>query len=96
VTPPEGTASAIELVENAAKIANVRATVGAATLTPLKEKRHEELNITVSAEGTFAGVARFATVLESLPRASYLSNVDIEASSKGWYATYVVSFIKLK
>lgn len=96
VTPAEGTAGAIELVEDAAAIAKVSATVGSAVLTPLPEPHYERLDVVVSAEGTFAGVARFATVLESLPRGAYVSSTKLEATDKGWYGTYVVSFIKLK
>ena len=95
-TPPEGTASAIELVEEAAKIAKVTATVGSATLKPTTGAHHEQLDLTVSANGTFAGIARFATVLESLPRGSYVSSARAEATDKGWFGTFVVSFIKIK
>jgi hypothetical protein len=95
IVPREGTAQAIELVEQAGTLAGVKAEVGAATLTSLDE-RHERLDITVSAESTFQGAARFGTVLESLPRGAYLTSADIAATEKGWYGTYVVSFIKLK
>ncbi len=95
-TSVDGTASAIVLVEEAAKIAKVTATVGSATLTPLPEPHHERLDVTVSAEGTFAGAARFATVLESLPRGAYLKEADLEVTDKGWFGTYVVSFVKIK
>lgn len=95
-TPVEGTATAIVLVEEAAKIAKVTGTVGAATLTPLSEPHHERLDVTVSAEGTFAGLARFVTVLESLPRGAYVREAKIEVTDKGWYGSFVVSFIKLK
>lgn len=95
LVPTDGTAQALELVENAAKLAGVTANVGAAEIAPLGS-HHERLNVTVSAEGTFAGQARFATVLESLPRGSYLSGVALSATEKGWYGTYQVSFIKQK
>ncbi len=95
ITPVEGTAQAIELVENAAKLAGVQATVGAATITPLGSF-HERLTITVSSEGTYAGQARFATVLESLPRGASLTSVTLSATQKGWFGTYIISFIKQK
>lgn len=96
LTPAEGTASAIELVEDAAAIAKVSASVGSASLVPLSQPHHERLDIAASADSTFAGAARFATVLESLPRASYLKEVRLESTDKGWYGTYVVAFIKVK
>ncbi len=96
LTPEEGTASAIELVERAADIAKVKAVVGSAKLTALPEPHHEQLDITVSAEGTFAGMARFGTVLESLPTGASVSEVRLEATDKGWLGTFVISFIKLK
>lgn len=95
ITPAEGTAQSIELVENAAKLAGVKATVGAATILPLGSF-HERLIVTVSAEGTYAGQARFATVLESLPRGASLTDVSLSATEKGWFGTYIISFIKQK
>jgi hypothetical protein len=95
ITPADGTAQSIELVENAAKLAGVQASVGAATIAPLGTY-HERLTVTVSAEGTFAGQARFATVLESLPRGASLTDVTLSATQKGWFGTYIVSFIKQK
>jgi hypothetical protein len=93
--PSDGTALAIELVEAAGKLAGVKASVGSATIGSLGAQ-HERLDISVSAEGTYAGLARFATVLESLPRASTLKQVDISQTEKGWYGTYAVTFVKLK
>lgn len=96
IIPAEGTAEAIELVEDAASVADVDATVGSARLTPLPESHYERLDITVSAEGTFAGMARFGTVLESLPKGATLTEVSLEATNRGWFGTFVVSFVKLK
>jgi hypothetical protein len=93
--PPDGTAQALELVENAATLAGVKATVGDAEIASLGSY-HEGVSVTVSAEGTYAGQARFATVLESLPRGATLSSVTLSATEKGWYGTYLVSFIKQK
>lgn len=95
LVPLDGTAQAIELVETAGKLAGVRATVGAASVEPLGA-HHERLDISVSAEGTFSGLARFATVLESLPRGSVLENISISETEKGWFGTYAVTFIKQK
>lgn len=95
IIPTDGTAQALELVENAATLAGVKASVGDAQIAPLGSF-HERLNVTVSAEGTYAGQARFATVLESLPRGAYLTSVSLSATEKGWFGTYVVSFIKQK
>lgn len=91
----DGTAQAIELVEASAKLAGVKATVGSAELLSIAGQ-HERLDISVSAEGTYAGLARFATVLESLPRAAFLKEVSLRATEKGWFGTYKVSFIKQK
>ncbi len=95
LVPADGTAQAIELVETAGKLAGVRATVGAASVGPLGV-HHEQLDISVSAEGTFAGLARFATVLESLPRGSVLHRVSVSETEKGWFGTYALTFIKQK
>jgi hypothetical protein len=96
ILPVEGTAQAIELVEQAGKVAGVKAEIGSAVLVPLSDPRHERLDITVSAESTFAGAARFGTVLESLPKGAYVTSVNLSATDKGWFGTYVVSFIKQK
>ena len=93
--PEDGTAQAIELVEAAAKLAGVKASVGSATLSGLGT-HHERLDITATAEGTFQGLARFATVLESLPRGAVVSKIEISATEKGWYGSYLVSFVKQK
>lgn len=95
VIPQDGTAQAIELVEAAAKLAGVKAVVGSAALSPLGA-HHERLDISVSAEGTFSGQARFGTVLESLPRGATLKTAALRATEKGWYGTYLVSFVKQK
>lgn len=95
VVPSDGTAHAIELVEVAGKLAGIKATVGAATIAP-SGTYHERLDISVSAEGTFAGLARFATVLESLPRGSLLRQVSITETERGWYGTYALTFVKQK
>lgn len=95
VIPQDGTAQAIELVEASAKLAGVKAVVGSATLSP-QGAHHERLDISVSAEGTFSGQARFGTVLESLPRGASLKTATLRATEKGWYGTYLISFVKLK
>ena len=93
---PADTAGAIELVEDAAKVAKVTATVASANILALPEDHHERLDIVVSADGSFVGQARFATVLESLPRGAVVRAAHLEATDKGWYGTYTVSFIKIK
>jgi hypothetical protein len=95
VIPQDGTAQAIELVEASAKLAGVKAIVGSATISP-QGAHHERLDISVSAEGTFAGQARFGTVLESLPRGASVKTVTLHATEKGWYGTYTLSFVKQK
>lgn len=96
LTPADGIASAIELVEDAARAAKVKATVGSVQIVALSDVYHERIDISVSAEGTFAGAARFATVLESLPRGAFLKEVRLEVRDKGWFGAYTVSFIKVK
>ena len=93
--PQDGTAQAIELVEAAGKLAGVKATVGDVSLAP-QGTYHERVLVSVSAEGTYAGLARFATVLESLPRGATLQEVAIHATERGWYGTYTVGLIKQK
>ena len=95
IIPTDGTAQGLEIVENAAKLAGVKATVGDAKIAPLGSF-HERLDVKVSAEGTYAGQARFATVLESLPRGASLTSATLSATEKGWFGTYVVSFVKQK
>lgn len=95
IIPTDGTAQALELVENAAKLAGLKASIGDAKIEALGS-HHERLNVTVTGEGTYAGQARFATVLESLPRGAYLKDVTLSATEKGWYGTYIVSIIKQK
>jgi len=95
VIPQDGTAQAIELVEAAAKLAGVKASVGSASLAS-QGAHHERIDMSVTAEGTFAGLARFGTVLESLPRASSLKAVTLDATDKGWYGLYTVTFVKQK
>lgn len=95
-TAAEDTAGAIELIEEAARVAKVNATVSSATIVPLEEPHHERLDVVVSADGAFIAQARFGTVLESLPRGSYVKDMRIEASERGWFGTYTISFIKLK
>lgn len=95
IIPEDGTAQAIELVEGAAKLAGVKATVGSASLAP-QGIHHERVDISVTSEGTFAGQARFATVLESLPRGATLTSTSLSVTEKGWYGAYTVSFVKQK
>ena len=97
VISPDATASAIELVEGAGKLAGVQATVSSATLEPYdKETHHERLVVTVGAVGSFVAQSNFATVLESLPKGASLDAVHLEVAEKGWYGIYTVTFVKEK
>lgn len=95
VTAQDDTASAIELVEAAGKSAKVTTSVSSAAINSIAKKRfHEELAVSASATGPFTALARFGTVLELLPRASFIKDVHMEALDKGWHASFTVAFIK--
>lgn len=88
------TANAIVLVEEAAKLAGVKATVSAATIDHGDSKYLESLAISVSADGPLKAQANFATVLESLPKGAYVKDVHLESADKGWFGTYTILFSK--
>ncbi len=87
----------IETIENAAKREKVSATIGSVSVSAVDWKYHEPLEVSLSAQGSFAALAAFATDLESLPQASRLSRMTVEASDKNlWFGTFTVEFVKEK
>lgn len=94
LTQADGTADAIALVEDAARVAGVKAIIDRATIEPIPETGFEYLNVVVSAEGTFPGMARFGTVLESLPTGAALTDTRLEVTESGWLGIFTVRFIK--
>ncbi len=96
VTGSDDTAGAIELIEEAGNTARVDASVTAATIAPTDSVHHERLDVVVTARGSFVALGRFASILESLPRAAYVRSASLEAEDGGWLGTYIVSFVKRK
>jgi Tfp pilus assembly protein PilO len=87
----------IQDVEDAAAREKVVATIGAVSVAPSDWQYHEPLEIKLSARGSFAALAAFATDLESLPQASHLSSFSAQSSGNGsWFASYTVDFVKEK
>ncbi len=91
----DGTADALSLVEQLARASKVEARVTAADITRTASAFHEELTVSLAIRGEFNNVLNLVTMLESLPRASYVRNVALEASAGGtWSGSVVVVFIK--
>lgn len=89
--------SLIDTIDNAAKREKVSVTIGAVNVVAGSWQHHEPLEVTLSAQGSFAQLAAFATDLESLPMASRLLSMNAEASENHlWFDTFVVQFVKEK
>ena len=87
--------SVIDTIEAAAKREKVAVTVDSVSVGQTTWKYHEPLDISLSAQGSFAALAAFATDLESLPQASRLVSVHAEASDgKVWFETFKMEFVK--
>lgn len=93
VVGKDQTATAIVLVEEAAKLAGVDASIASAAVGPTQAKHLQALTVVVSAEGSLRAHANFSTVLESLPKGAYLKSATLEAADKGWFGTYTVVFV---
>lgn len=97
VPADEDVPALIQEIESAAKREKVSVTISQVSVGTADWKYLEPLEIKLSARGSFAAVAAFATDLESLPQPSRLSSFTAQAASGGsWFATYAVSFIKQK
>lgn len=96
VIAPDDTASAIELIESAAKVARVDASVASANIREFDAAHHELLSLEVTVRGGYAAVVHFGTMLETLPRVAVVRGVTLETADKGWFATYKIDFLKSK
>jgi glutamine synthetase adenylyltransferase len=89
--------AAVETIEAAAKREKITTTVGSVAVDSKLRQFHEVITMTVSARGPFEGVTAFAAALESLPFASRVQSLSIEASAeKTWFLTASLEFIKRK
>lgn len=87
----------ISAVEEAAKSQKLKSTIGGVSIVPTDWKYHERVRVVVSARGPFASLVSFTEILESLPEASRVENISLEASAgKEWFGTFTVDFIKEK
>lgn len=87
----------ISAVEDAAKKQKLKATVGTVDTVPTDWKYHERVRVVVSARGPFASLVSFTEMLESLPEASRVENISLEASANNeWFGIFTVDFIKEK
>lgn len=90
--------SAIELIEDTAR--GWRVDVSISNVDVRSEEgwsEHEMVRVSFSASGTFSRMTSFISYLESLPTASRLETVSLEASDGGeWFGTFIVSFVKEK
>lgn len=90
-------AKGIELLEAVARARRVTITTNAVTVMSVGGwQRHEEVHVSLSAEGSFSALTAFAASLESLPIAARVMSASIEAKEKGWFGTFTVSLIKEK
>jgi Tfp pilus assembly protein PilO len=87
----------IQEIEDAALREKVSTVIGSVSVASSSWAYHEPLEIQLSARGSFAGLATFATDLESLPHASHLSSFTAQSSGgHAWFAAYTVDFVKQK
>jgi len=87
----------IETIEAAARREKVTLAIGSVSVGEEESKYHEQVAVVLSAEGTFANVARFASALETLPFASKLVSASFEkATGKSWFLKARILFVKRK
>ncbi|MBI3573565.1 hypothetical protein HY090_00760 [Candidatus Kaiserbacteria bacterium] len=90
-------ASLTQMIKEAAKREKISVAIGAISPAPSDWKYHEPLTVSLSARGSLAAIAAFATDLESLPVASHLSVMSLEVSdNRTWLASFTVDFVKEK
>lgn len=89
--------SAIDMLESAGKREKVDVTIGSVSVKKTAAKAHEAATVILSAKGSFAGLAAFASAVESLPLASRVTSVSLEASTdNSWFGTFSLEFLKRK
>ncbi len=97
VTTDAGFVSAIEMMESAGKREKVDVTIGSVNVKKIDAKSHELAAVILSGKGSFSNLAAFASALESLPLASRVVSVGLEASADNtWFGTFSLEFVKRK
>ncbi|OGG44348.1 hypothetical protein A2841_01005 [Candidatus Kaiserbacteria bacterium RIFCSPHIGHO2_01_FULL_48_10] len=88
---------AIETIELAAQREKVELAIASVAVGSVGTwKRHEPVRAVMSAKGSFASLAAFATALETLPRVARVEKFGIETTGTEWFGTFEVSFVKEK
>ncbi len=98
VTKDADFVSAIEMIEASGKREKVEVVIGSVSVKKIPDaKSHEIAVIILSAKGSFAGLAAFASALESLPLSSRVVSMSLEASGENsWFAAFSLEFVKRK
>jgi hypothetical protein len=97
VTKDANFVSAIEMMESAGKREKVEVEIGSVSVKKIDAKSHEVAAVILSAKGSFANLAAFASALESLPLSSRVVSVSLEASGENsWFAAFTLEFVKRK
>ncbi len=106
IVAKEGTISVIEFIESLARGQGLAIQVSGVReeeFEPNKEM-YEYLNLTLSAQGSWAGMYRFLAILENLPYKTVLSSAVLGASNEGlvyqtkslWNGNFSISILKYK
>lgn len=90
--------SVINLIEAAGRREKAAVTIGSVAVVDGAGGAYSDLvAVSLSAEGSFADVAAFLASLETLPFASRVENISMQASAdKSWFATVKLSVLKKK
>lgn len=89
--------SVIEMIEAAGKREKVSVTIGSVNVKKITAKSHDGATMVLSAKGSFAGLAAFASALESIPFASRVTSASLEASTdNSWFGAFTLEFVKRK
>ncbi len=87
----------VNAIDDAATRAHVTPTIGSVSVLPTSWQYHEPVEVVVSAKGSAAALTSFATLLQSLPEASELKTMSLEASTNNsWFGKFIVDFVKEK
>ena len=86
----------IETIELAAKREKVELSIASVDVETGAWKRHEPVRAVMTAAGSFASLAAFATALETLPRIARVEKFGMETVGKVWFGTFEISFVKEK
>ncbi|HEY4473790.1 MAG TPA: hypothetical protein VI957_01340, partial [Candidatus Paceibacterota bacterium] len=86
----------IETIELAAKREKVELSIASVDVETGAWKRHEPVRAVMTAAGSFASLAAFATALETLPRIARVEKFGMETVGKELFGTFEISFVKEK